>query len=208
MLITSYTRPIRLLHLESSEQDHELVKFALRRSGGTFDVVRAQTLREFCDQIDTVNYDVILSDYRFADFTAIDAKRASIYTQRTTTNAQVSVLKARLDATPAVEAPDEEVSLAALVAEQILDGVKVWRGMRFHRHTIGRAQRVEIKRRHDRRQRRGRRLMAAHLHAIGILAHMIGVMDGPAGMPEKLLLQRPQQCRARRQTGIPRISPD
>ena len=51
------------------------------------------------------------------DFTAIDAKRASIYTQRTTTNAQVSVLKARLDATPAVEAPDEEVSLAALVAE-------------------------------------------------------------------------------------------
>ena len=73
MLITSYTRPIRLLHLESSEQDHELVKFALRRSGGTFDVVRAQTLREFCDQIDTVNYDVILSDYRFADFTAIDA---------------------------------------------------------------------------------------------------------------------------------------
>ncbi len=73
MLITSYTRPIRLLHLESSEQDHELVKFALRRSGGTFDVVRAQTLREFCDQIDSVNYDVILSDYRFADFTAIDA---------------------------------------------------------------------------------------------------------------------------------------
>ena len=73
MLITSYTRPIRLLHLESSEQDHQLVKFALRRSGGTFDVVRAQNLTEFCDQIDSVNFDVILSDYRFADFTAIDA---------------------------------------------------------------------------------------------------------------------------------------
>jgi signal transduction histidine kinase len=73
MLITSYTRKIRLLHLESSEQDHELVKFALRRSGGTFDLVRAQTLEEFCAQIDSVDFDVILSDYRFQDFTAIDA---------------------------------------------------------------------------------------------------------------------------------------
>lgn len=73
MLITSYTRPIRLLHLESSEQDHELIKFALRRSGGTFDVARAQTLDEFCDLIDRVDYDVILSDYRFPGFTAIDA---------------------------------------------------------------------------------------------------------------------------------------
>ena len=73
MLITSYTRPIRLLHLESSEQDHELVKFALRRSGGTFDVARAQELPEFCKLIESVDYDVILSDYRFADFTAIDA---------------------------------------------------------------------------------------------------------------------------------------
>lgn len=73
MLITSYTRPIRLLHLESSEQDHELVKFALRRSGGTFDVARAAELTEFCHLIDTIDYDVILSDYRFPDFTAIDA---------------------------------------------------------------------------------------------------------------------------------------
>jgi signal transduction histidine kinase len=73
MLINSHTRQIRLLHLESSEQDHELVKFALRRSGGTFDVVRAQTLAEFCAQIDRIDYDVILSDYRFAEFTAIDA---------------------------------------------------------------------------------------------------------------------------------------
>ncbi len=73
MLINSHTRQIRLLHLESSEQDHELVKFALRRSGGTFDVARAQTLVDFCAQIDRIDFDVILSDYRFAEFTAIDA---------------------------------------------------------------------------------------------------------------------------------------
>lgn len=73
MLITSYTRPIRLLHLEASEHDHELVKFALRRSGGTFDVERAVTLDEFCQQIEAVDYDIILSDYRFSEFTAIDA---------------------------------------------------------------------------------------------------------------------------------------
>ncbi len=73
MLITSYTRPIRLLHLESSEPDHELVKFALRRSGGTFDVARATDLDAFCHHVETFDYDVILSDYRFADFTAIDA---------------------------------------------------------------------------------------------------------------------------------------
>ncbi|MEI8324658.1 MAG: ATP-binding protein [Betaproteobacteria bacterium] len=73
MLITAHTRPIRMLHLEASEQDHELVKFALRRSGGSFDVQRTQTLGDFCTQIAATNYDVILSDYRFADFTAIDA---------------------------------------------------------------------------------------------------------------------------------------
>ena len=73
MLINSHTRPIRLLHLESSVHDHELVKFALRRSGGTFDVVHALHLDDFCDQIDAVNFDVILSDYRFPDYTAIDA---------------------------------------------------------------------------------------------------------------------------------------
>ena len=74
MLITSYyTRPIRLLHLEASKPDHELVKFALRRSGGTFDLTRCETLDEFCHLAQDQSCDVILSDYHFADFTALDA---------------------------------------------------------------------------------------------------------------------------------------
>jgi hypothetical protein len=61
--------------------------------------------------------------------------------------------------------------------------------MRLHRHTVLRAQHVEIKRGHDGGERGRRGLMAADLQAVAVVAQMIGVMDGPAREPENLLFQ-------------------
>ena len=52
------------------------------------------------------------------DFSLLDAKRRAAYEARTAANRQVAQLRARLDAMPPVEAPDELVSAAALLAEQ------------------------------------------------------------------------------------------
>jgi len=55
--------------------------------------------------------------------------------------------------------------------------------MRLHRDTILRPQHIEIQRRHDGRERGGRRLMAANLH-LACLAHMIGLMNRPGRQPQ------------------------
>jgi hypothetical protein len=52
------------------------------------------------------------------DFSALDGKRATAYGDRTDANKQVTQLKNRLAAIPEVEAPDELVSSADLIAEQ------------------------------------------------------------------------------------------
>lgn len=66
-------RPIRILHLEDSALDHELVRLALSRSGMAFSMDRVETLAEFQRQVQTPGLDVILADYRLPGFTAIDA---------------------------------------------------------------------------------------------------------------------------------------
>ena len=65
--------PLKILHLEDSKVDHELAKFALRKSGIAFDMNRVETLTEFRQQIQQFEYDVVLADYRLAGFTAMDA---------------------------------------------------------------------------------------------------------------------------------------
>ena len=91
--------------------------------------------------------------------------------------------------------------VAALPAEQILDGVKVRRGMRLDRDAVGRPQRVEIKRGHDGGERGRGRLVPADLQPVGIVAHMVGVMDGPARQPQHLALELGEDRQVARERG-------
>ena len=71
----------------------------------------------------------------------------------------------------------------ALIAEQIVDSMQHRPRMRLYRYLILRAQRMEIKRRHDRRHRGAACLMPADLQPITAFADMIGVVDDPRGKP-------------------------
>lgn len=67
------TRPIRILHLEDSALDHDLVARTLRKSGMTCDMVRVEKLDDFLHALSTAPFDAILADYRLPGFTALDA---------------------------------------------------------------------------------------------------------------------------------------
>lgn len=64
---------LRILHLEDSELDHQLVCRALRKEGLGFDIQRVDTLPDFESAIAQSRFDVILADYRLPGFTALDA---------------------------------------------------------------------------------------------------------------------------------------
>ena len=66
-------RPIRILHLEDSALDHELVQRTLQKSGLIFDMVRVDSLDEFGQALAVASFDAILADYRLSGFTAIEA---------------------------------------------------------------------------------------------------------------------------------------
>ena len=68
-------RPIRILHLEDSIVDHELVTRVLHRprSGLRYTLERVDSLPAFEHKADQGGFDVILADYRLPGFTAIDA---------------------------------------------------------------------------------------------------------------------------------------
>ena len=66
-------RPLRILHLEDSMLDHELVQRALQRAGMDFSIERVETLDEFGRMITSQGFDAIVADYRLRGFTAIDA---------------------------------------------------------------------------------------------------------------------------------------
>lgn len=66
-------RPLRILHLEDSDVDHELVRLALEKSGESCELDRVETLEEFGRLIQAFGFDVILADYRLPGFTALDA---------------------------------------------------------------------------------------------------------------------------------------
>lgn len=67
------SQSIRILHLEDSEMDHELVHLALRRSALTCRLIRVESLEDFDARLLSSNFDVILADYRLPGFTAMDA---------------------------------------------------------------------------------------------------------------------------------------
>ena len=66
-------RPIRILHLEDSSIDHELVQRALQRSGLNFTIERVETLDDFGLTVNSKEFDAIVADYRLRGFTAMDA---------------------------------------------------------------------------------------------------------------------------------------
>ena len=66
-------QPIRILHLEDSLIDHELVQRALQRSGLEFTIDRVETLDHFGRMVASQSFDAIVADYRLRGFTAIDA---------------------------------------------------------------------------------------------------------------------------------------
>lgn len=66
-------RPVRILHLEDSIVDHELVLRALRRTDLDFVIERVETLEEFDAIVSNKAFDAIVADYRLRGFTAIDA---------------------------------------------------------------------------------------------------------------------------------------
>ena len=57
-------RPLRILHLEDSPVDHDLVRLALRKSGEQCELERVETLAEFGQRVQSSNFDIILADYR------------------------------------------------------------------------------------------------------------------------------------------------
>lgn len=66
-------RPLRILHLEDSTVDHALVRRALRKSGEICELEHVETLEDFTQRVQTLDFDVILADYRLLGFTALDA---------------------------------------------------------------------------------------------------------------------------------------
>ncbi|MSQ74999.1 MAG: response regulator [Rhodoferax sp.] len=64
---------LRILHLEDSELDHDLVRRSLARSGEAFELQRVESLAGFREAVQAVQYEVILADYRLPGFTALDA---------------------------------------------------------------------------------------------------------------------------------------
>jgi signal transduction histidine kinase len=64
---------LRILHLEDSAVDHDLLRRALQRSGLACTLEHVESLDDFRVAIDTENFDAIVADYRLRGFTAIDA---------------------------------------------------------------------------------------------------------------------------------------
>lgn len=69
--------PLRLLHLEDSDIDHELVVRLIRRAGLTVQALRVDTERAYLAALDSgcdhTAWDVILSDYRLPGFSGLIA---------------------------------------------------------------------------------------------------------------------------------------
>jgi len=64
---------MRILHLEDSILDHQLIVRALEDAGLLFAIARVDTLEGFTAEVAQRRIDVVLADYRLPGFSAIDA---------------------------------------------------------------------------------------------------------------------------------------
>ncbi len=70
---TSIPKPLRILHLEDSLLDHQLLKRELEKSITATSILRVETLERFRTEVAEASFDVILADYKLVGFTAFDA---------------------------------------------------------------------------------------------------------------------------------------
>lgn len=75
-------RPVRILHLEDSDADHELAQYALQASGLEFRLIRSTTLADFKTRLAHGHFDVVLADFNLPGFTAMDAWQEANQLQR------------------------------------------------------------------------------------------------------------------------------
>jgi signal transduction histidine kinase len=68
----SHSEPLRLLHLEDSEMDHELVLAHLRKAGVTLACARVDTEVQFLQALER-DWDVVISDYNLPGFSGLVA---------------------------------------------------------------------------------------------------------------------------------------
>lgn len=66
-------QPLRILHLEDSQTDHQLVKLVLLRAKLDCVLTQTDSLQTFGDLLQHDTFDLVLADYRLPGFTAIDA---------------------------------------------------------------------------------------------------------------------------------------
>ena len=71
--LATVANPINILHLEDSALDHQLTCRALKKSGVSFTIQRAESLENFSALVRSKAFDVILADFRLSGFTALDA---------------------------------------------------------------------------------------------------------------------------------------
>jgi PAS domain S-box-containing protein len=69
------SKPIRVLILEHSRADVDLVFFELRAAGFVFEPKVAENREEFLAAISAGEFDAVLADYRLPDWTGLDAVR-------------------------------------------------------------------------------------------------------------------------------------
>jgi len=68
--------PLRILHLEDSPLDHDIVRQTLRRAGLPCELERVESLGDFVSVLQDSHFDAVLADYRLPGFTALDAWKA------------------------------------------------------------------------------------------------------------------------------------
>jgi signal transduction histidine kinase len=64
---------VRILHLEDSAEDHELVRFALRRSLMECELTMVDRLEDLPRLLNEQHFDIVLADYHLPGFTGLDA---------------------------------------------------------------------------------------------------------------------------------------
>lgn len=69
----STDHPLRILHLEDSDADHQLVALMLQRAGLNCTLTQTDSLTTFGSLLEQEAFDLILADYRLPGFTALDA---------------------------------------------------------------------------------------------------------------------------------------
>ena len=104
----------------------------------------------------------------------------------------VTVLRTRRIRLRAAKGPKPLELVARLLAEEVLDGMKDRAGVRLDGDAIPRPEHFEVERRHQRRDRGTRRLVASHLQPVARRAEVIRLVNHPDREPEHFVLDRSQ----------------